>query len=51
MPKAKKDILKEVRVGVRLKTKPPKAERPAKAYNRKTKHKGRTEDLPFFMPA
>lgn len=46
----KKDLLKTVRSGVRLHSKPPAIEKPKSVYNRKQKHKGRfSEDSPLFV--
>ncbi len=50
MEKEKKaDLLKTVRCGRRLKTKPPKTQTPKNVYNRKTKHKRGSEDSSFFL--
>jgi hypothetical protein len=48
--KTNKDLLKQIKAGLRLTTKPPKTETPKNVYTRKVKHKkGRyTDDTSFF---
>ena len=49
----KKELVKLIRTGVRLDTKPPKTETPKTVYSRKAKHKKRfSNDASFFcLPA
>ena len=44
-----KELLKELRSGMRLKTKAPKRETPKTVYNRKRKHKGRFDTSPYHF--
>jgi hypothetical protein len=46
----KKELLKLIRTGLRLKTKPPKQEKPATVYNRKSKHKRTIDASSFYLP-
>ena len=49
MDTRKKELLKLIRTGVRLDTKPPKTETPKTVYSRKAKHKRRfSDDTSFF---
>ncbi len=47
---SKLELLKLIRSGIRLKTKPPKVETPKSAYSRKKKYKrSYNEDSSFFI--
>ncbi len=49
--KEQRDLLKNIRKGIRLKTKAPRVETPASVYSRKDKHKRRiADDSSFFIP-
>lgn len=43
-----KDLLRQIRSGIRLATPPPKRETPKNVYSRKSKHKRRFETPSFF---
>ena len=43
------DLIRLIRSGKRLKTKPPKRETPKTVYSRKSKHKRRMDDSSFFL--
>jgi len=47
--KTKKDLIKSIRIGVRLNTKAPKKETPKTVYNRKDKHKGRLDTSSYQL--
>jgi len=44
-----KDLLRQIRTGVRLTTPPPKREVPKTTYSRKDKHKRRFETSSYFF--
>lgn len=47
--KNKSDLLRLIRSGVRLKTKPPKRETPKNVYRRRDKHRRRFDKDPSFF--
>lgn len=49
MDRDKKEIVKHIRKGMRLKGKPPKVETPKSVYTRKEKHRRRSNDDPSFF--
>jgi hypothetical protein len=45
----KRDLLKFIRSGIRLKTKPPKQETPKTVYNRRKQKRSLNEDSSFVL--
>jgi hypothetical protein len=49
MDRKNQEILKHIRKGMRLKGKPPKVETPKSVYNRKNKHRRRSDEDPLLF--